>query len=223
MKTTLVVAVTLSATLGLTLSAQQRYTPARFEGGAPPGLAPMAVGGGQAIVELSVGASGRIDKVRTVRSTPPFTQLLLDTLVGWRFSPATEIPPGKDGKPDVPRHVASKVIVAAVYRAPVVQGPTQGEPPVNVATPSADVAFPSSMPEPLYPATAQFGGVVMIEARVNASGAVTNARVLSSAPPFDRPALAAASQWRFRPPRIGGSTESYAYLIFGFPQPVTTK
>ena len=223
MKIKLVVATTLSATLSLTLFAQPRYTPARFDGGSPPGLAPMAVGGGQSIVELSIGANGRIDNVRTVRSTPPFTQMLLDTLVGWHFSPATEIPVGKDGKPGAQREIPSKVIVASVYRAPVLQGPSQGEPPTNVAEPSADVAFPSSLAEPVFPPTAQSGGVVMIEARISASGAVTNARVISSAPPFDRPALAAARQWRFRPPRIGGSTESYAYLIFGFPQPVVTK
>jgi TonB family protein len=115
------------------------------------------------------------------------------------------------------------VIVAAVYRAPVLQGATQGERPQDVATPSADVAFPSVTAEPSFPADAQAGGVVMIEARLSPSGAVTTARVVKSAPPFDRPAMAAAQRWRFRPPRIGGSTESYAYLIFGFPQPVITK
>lgn len=224
MKTTLVsvaVTATLCATLVMTLSAQQRFTAARFAGGAPPGLSPQAVGGGQAIVELTVGPEGTIDKVRTVRSTPPFTQMLLDTLVGWRFTPATETPIGKGGTPEPTRDVPSKVIVAAVYRAPTLQGPTQGELPTELGAPSADVAFPVSIREPEFPPRARDGGVVMIEARLNASGAVTVARVISSAPPFDEPALAAARQWRFRPPRIGGSTESYAYLIFGFPQPIT--
>lgn len=223
MKIRLVVALVLSATLSWTLFAQQGYTPARLAGGSPPGLAPMAVGGGQAIVELTVGPGGSIDRARAVRSTPPFTQMLLDTLVGWHFTPATEIPIDKTGKPGPPRGVVSKVIVAAVYRAPVLQGATQGEQPVNVTTPSADVAFPSSIREPEFPPRAQFGAVVMIEARVGAGGAVTDVRVISSAPPFDQPALAAARLWRFRPARVGGSTDTYAYLIFGFPQPVVTK
>lgn len=218
---TILVAVALGATLVAALSAQQRYTPARLMSGAPPGLAPMAVGGGQAIVELTIDASGNVDKVRTVRSTPPFTQMLLDRVGGWRFAPATDDPIGRDDLPERRHTLASKVIVAAVYRAPALQGPTQGEHPVDVAAPSADVAFPSLTPEPVFPVDAQFGGVVMIEARVDASGAVTVARVIRSAPRFDGAALAAARQWRFRPARIGGRTESNAYLIFGFPQPIT--
>ena len=223
MKSTLVVAVTLGATLSLTLVAQPRYTPPRLAAGAPPGLAPMAIGGGQAILELSIDASGSVEKVRTLRSTPPFTQMLLDTVDRWSFAPATDHPIGRDDMPDSLRNVPSKVIVAAVYRAPALQGPTPGERPVDVAPPSADVAFPSVMPEPAFPANAQFGGVVMIEARVSASGVITVARVIRSAGPFDRAALSAVRQWRFRAPRIGGASESNAYLIFGFPQPVTSK
>ena len=205
MKTTLVVAATLSASLILTLSAQQRYTPARFAGGAPPGLAPMALGGGQAIVELTVSANGNIEKVRPVRTTPPFTQMLLDTLVGWRFTPATETPFSNDGYPGLPRDIPSKVIVAAVYRAPVLQGPSQGERPVDVAEPSADVTFPSSLREPDFPVRARDGGVVMVEVRVNSSGIVAASRVVASAPPFDQPALEAARQWRFRPSRVAAA------------------
>jgi TonB family protein len=81
------------------------------------------------------------------------------------------------------------------------------------------VAFPASVQEPVYPARADAGGVVLIEARVNASGAVTATRVIGSAPPFDQPALDAARRWRFRPAR---GADTYAYLIFGFPQPVVT-
>lgn len=223
MKNTLVVAMTLGATLSLTLLAQPRFTPARLAGGAPPGLAPMAVGGGQVILELSIDARGTVEKVRTLRSTPPFTQMLLDTVDHWSFVPATDHPIGRDDRPESLQNVPSKVIVAAFYRAPALQGPTQGEPPADVATPSADVPFPSVTAEAAFPPDAHSGGVVMIEARVSPGGAISTTRVVRSAPPFDRPALAAARQWRFRPPRIGGSTESYAYLIFGFPQPVTTK
>jgi TonB family protein len=158
-----------------------------------------------------------------VRSTPPFTQMLIDSVDGWRFAPATDDPIGRDDMPEGRRNVPAKVIVAAVYRAPTLVGPTQGQLPVDVAVPSADVAFPSLTPEPVFPPDAQFGGVVMIEALVSPAGAVTIARVIKSAPPFDRPALDAARRWRFRPPRIGGSTETYAYLIFGFPQPITVR
>jgi outer membrane biosynthesis protein TonB len=53
---------------------------------------------------------------------------------------------------------------------------------------------------------------------------VVEATALGSAPPFDAPALAAAKQWRFRPARINGrATATYVYLVFGFPEPITTK
>jgi len=188
MKTTLVVAVTLSATLSLTLFAQPSYTAARLSAGGPPGLQPLALGGGQAVLELSIDTRGSVVNVRTLRSTPPYTQMLLDSVGGWSFAPATDDPIGKDGKPEGRRNVPSKVIVAARYRAPALQGPTQGEPPRDVAAPSADVAFPALTAEPAFPADAQFGGVVMIEALVSPAGAVTVARVIKSALPFDRPA-----------------------------------
>lgn len=216
MKSTLV-----AVAFSVALAAPQTFTPPRLASGSAPGLAPMALGGGEVIAEISINAAGGVEKVRVVRSTPPFTQMLVDSVSGWSFTPATEDPIGKDGKPLGPRNVASKVIVAAVYRAPVLQGPSQGEHPTNVATPSADVAFPTSMRPPLYPPGASNAGVVMIEAHLSSSGAITETRVISSAPPFDQPALEAARQWRFTSPRIGGSTDTYAYLIFGFPQPVT--
>jgi TonB family protein len=225
MKATLVILVTLVAVVTLTAPAaaqQQPSTAARYVSGAPPGLAPMAVGGGQVIVELSITPFGSIERARALRSTPPFTQMVLDALNSWRFTAATDDPIGRDGKPEGPRNVASKVIVAAVYRPPALQGPTLGERPQNVAAAAAEVAFPTSMPEPVYPATAPFGGVVIVEARVSAAGAVTETRVVSPAAPFDQAALDAARQWRFRGAAVNGA-DTYAYLIFGFPQPITGR
>ena len=218
MKIGLVIIVVLSSTL----SAQQGYTPARYTSGASPALPALVVGGGEAFVEVTVGPSGRVEKVTPLRSTPPFTQALVGAVNGWRFTAATEAPIGADGRPQGARPAASKVLVAALFRAPALLGPTLGERPADVAPASADVAFPSSTREPPYPPRAARGGVVLIEARVDATGAVTDGRVIGSAPPFDQPALEAARQWRFRPPSVRGRTTSaYVYLIFGFPTPVT--
>ena len=191
--------------------------------GGLPGLAPLAVGGGEIVVEVSVAAGGQVEKIKPIRTTPPFTQMLIDRVSGWRFAPATEDPPGRDGKPTGRRPVASKVLVAALFRAPTLLTPTQGEPPTTVAAASTDVVYPSLMMEPSFPPVARFGGVVMIEARIGRSGNIIDAKVIASSPPFDEPALQAARQWRFFPGQIKDNAESYAYLIFGFPQPVTGK
>ena len=218
MKLSLVVIVVLATTL----SAQQTYTPPRYSSGPRPALPALVVGGGQAFVEVAISPSGAVEKVSPLRSTPPFTADLIDAVRSWRFAPAYEDAIGADGKRTGPRPVASKALVAALFRPPTLLTPTLGEKPVTVAAASADVAFPSSTREPPFPPQAAFGGVVLIEAMVDATGKVIETRVIGSAPPFDEPAVAAARQWRFRPARIRGRAAStYVYLIFGFPQPIT--
>ena len=217
-KTALVVAVVL----GTTLSAQQPYTPARFAGGPLPTLPALAVGGGEAIAEVTVRSDGSVQAIRPLRSTPPFTQSLIDAVTTWRFRPAVEDAIGNDGKPVGPKPVTSKVIVASMFRPPTLLTPTLGEAPVTVGAASADVAYPTGMQQPPYPPQALFGGVVMIEVLVDATGRPSEPRVAVSSPAFDRPALDAARQWTFRPALINGrAAATYAYLVFGFPQPIT--
>src|SRR5688572_14962120 len=157
-KTALVVAVVLVTTL----SAQPPYTPARYSGGPLPTLPALAVGGGEAIVEVTVRSDGSVQGIRPLRSTPPFTQSLIDAVTAWRFTPAVEDAIGTDGKP-AGKPVNSKVIVASLFRPPTLLTPTLGEPPATVGTASVDVAYPTAMRQPPYPPQALFGAVVMIE------------------------------------------------------------
>jgi TonB family protein len=206
------------------LAAQEPYAPARYARGAPPVLPVMTVGGGQAFLEVTIRSNGTVQSVRPIRSTPPFTQALSDAVAGWQFTPALENAIDADGKPVGPRNVPSKVMVASMFRAPTLLTPTLGEQPADVGAPSADVAYPSSTQEPPYPPRALAAGVVLIEASVDTSGQVANARVIASSPAFDQAALDAARRWRFKPARINGrAVSTYAYLVFGFPQPVTGR
>jgi len=221
MRSALVAAAVLLAT---PLYAQQPYKPARYTAGAPPALPALVVGPGQAFVELTVGPDGSVQKVTPLRSTPPFTQGLIDAVSTWRFTPALEDALGTDGKPEGPKPVASKILVASLFRAPTLVTPTLGEKTVAVGTPSAEVAYPSATNEPPYPPQAMSPGVVLVEVSIDGAGAVKDAKVIGSAPPFDQPALDAARKWRFRPARVKGhATATYAYLVFGFPQPITGR
>lgn len=220
MKATLVVACALGAALVAQL---QPYSPARYQGGGLPPLPVLAVGGGQAFVQLTIGPSGGVSEAIPLRSTPPFTTSVLDAVSGWQFSAAMQDKLDKEGKPEGPKPVPSKVLVAGVFRPPTLVTPTLGEAPKNVASAAADVAYPTAVRTPPFPPKAQASGVVLIEARVDESGKVSAAAVIGSAPPFDAPALEAAWQWRFRPARINGrATATYVYLLFGFPQPLTS-
>lgn len=61
---------------------------------------------------------------------------------------------------------------------------------------------------PAYPAQAQtdrIQGVVIIEAIIDASGSVANARILRSIPALDEAAVSAVSRWQFTPSIVNGA------------------
>lgn len=73
----------------------------------------------------------------------------------------------------------------------------------SVATPRKIVDVP-----PLYPEKARAAGitgVVIVEAGVDATGAVTSARILRGQPLLDEAALAAVRQWRYEPTLLAGA------------------
>src|SRR5262245_31029955 len=74
--------------LAAAVAAQGAFTPARFRSGALPDLPPLALGGGQVFVEASVSNAGRVTGVAPLRTTPPFTNLVVAAVRGWQFAPA---------------------------------------------------------------------------------------------------------------------------------------
>ena len=61
--------------------------------------------------------------------------------------------------------------------------------------------------EPTYPVTARHAGIegtVILEATIDASGAVQDVRVLRSIPLLDRAAMEAVARWRYTPTRLNG-------------------
>jgi len=65
---------------------------------------------------------------------------------------------------------------------------------------------------------------VLVEIRIDAEGRLADARVVRSLRPFDEAALSAVRQWTFRPANVRGKpVSSLAYVVFGFPLPVTGK
>jgi TonB family protein len=202
-------------------AAQGPWTPARYRGGEIPALPALAVGGGEVVLELTVGDDGRVSEVKPLRTTAPFAERLAARAAEWQFAPAEEEstePPARGGTP--PRQtVSSKVLVVGVYRPPVLRGPTLGQPPRDVGAPSSEVAFPQSTSTPRFPPSARGAGQVVIEARVEADGAVRDVKVLQARPPFETAALTALGQWSFRPAqRRGVSVPSFVYIVFGFPE-----
>ena len=224
MKASLAMAAALLAALTQGAPRPNEVSPARLITGAVPPLPISMVSGGQVFLELTVDFEGRVAGVKTLRSTPPLTGLVSEAVRGWRFEPSQR---NIESATDPIRFAfrmprLSSVFVGAVYRAPVLIGPTLGSAPTDAATPDVETPVPVTVGSPAFPPDAFCGGVVLVEVEMDATGAVCDARVLASAPPFDRASLDAARQFRFRPGRVDGvPAAAYAYLIFGFPQPIT--
>jgi TonB family protein len=197
----------VACTIGVVLSAQEAYSPARYQAGTLPGLSVVALGGGQVFLELAVGREGRVTAVTPLRTTPLFTDLVVDAVRDWQFLPADQ--------------ELRKVLVAAVFRPPALTGATLGEAPSDVASASEETAFPLTTSVPPFPLLAYRSGVVLLEVHVDRDGAAADATVIHSAPPFDDAARTAARQWSFRPARVQGTPVStLVYILFGFPIPV---
>jgi TonB family protein len=207
----------LAAILGasaLTISvlAQADIEPARFVDGSIPTVPVLMTAGGDVIVSASVAASGRVTAVDVTRSTPPFTDAVVQAVRTWRFTPALD----SDRKP-----MATHVLVDAMARPPSLNTPTVGTPPKDVAPADSRVPFPAQTQMPPYPVNARSEGTVVVEARVDATGHVVGVTTVRSSPPFDTAALNAARAWTFRPAQGAAVPPStYAYLVFVFRQPI---
>jgi len=199
-------------------------TPALYRSGSLPELSIMSteVGGGEVLLEVSVDTAGAVTAIKPLRETATFTERMVQTVRTWHFTPAEADVPAARRKPGGPatESVPSAVLVAGVFRRPSVIGVTLGEPIKDVAAASNDVPFPTSLVTPPFPPGTMSPGVVLVEVRIDASGAVTNANVRVPSPGFDAVALETARQWTFRAARPAGmSAPAVAYIVFGFPVP----
>lgn len=191
---------------------QPFFVPARYRSGQLPTQPPQVAGGGDVLLEVKVGIDGKVIRASTLRDTPPFTELLLESIRLWRFSPAE-----LEGD-----EVESSVLVAGLFRPPTLQGPTAGEPPQNVGSATDAIPVPYSTVPPEFPPAAVMDAVVLVEALVQSDGTVKQAHPVRSVAGFDDAATEAAVQWKFRPARQEGRpVDSLAYIVFGFRQPVT--
>ena len=179
--------------------------------------APTIAGGGEVLIEATVDRTGALTRPIILRGTPPYTQMVLDAALRWRFEPARVVGPDR-----VETTVEIPVAIGAVYRSPVLMNaPTIGEPPKDWSKPSGDVAYPTSMEMPNYPPQALDGGVVLLEVALNEAGGVTETRGIASTGGFESASREALARWRFRGASYRARpVPSTAYVLFGFRPPV---
>lgn len=70
-----------------------------------------------------------------------------------------------------------------------------------------------------YPPQALYGGQVLLDARIDTNGNLTDVRVVSGSAPFLEPSLDAVRTWSFSPARSSGRpVEARIGIVFEFPQ-----
>src|SRR5579872_4771071 len=94
---------------GALMSAQSGAEAARFMDGSIPRMPPLASAGGDVVLSVAVSSAGVVDSADVLRSTPPFTETLLEAVRTWKFAPA------RDAKR---RPLDSRVLVDAVVGSP---------------------------------------------------------------------------------------------------------
>jgi len=214
----------LVASGSASVSALGDFVAPRYVSGDLPAPPVLGVSGGDVFLEVIVGADGTVASIRTLRTTPPFTEATIEAVRGWSFTPATQlVPPSTEVTPPT-ELVSSPVFVAAMFAPPALEGPTLGEPPRDVQPASADVPMPISAKRAGYPPRALGDATVLVEATVDDAGVVSDSRIAVSSPAFDEAAIGAARTWSFRPARRDGrAITTRVYLIFAFQQPVTGR
>jgi TonB family protein len=214
----LAAAAAVVVAIGAQGAGTNQYRPPRLVDGpspAPPGQ--QIVGGGEVLLDLTVGTEGEVAGVGRLRVTPPYTDLVAEAVGSWRFSPAEVTTQDKKR-----RRVESHVLVAAVYRPPALEnGASLGEPPKDVAKPPEALPSPRELIAPPYPPTGRGDATVVLEIEIGPSGNPDAVRVIHSGGGFDSAAIQAAQAWSFAPAHLDArAVPAYAYVIMGLRAPI---
>src|SRR5476651_2310470 len=128
------------------VAAPDRFVPASYVSGELPAAPALAVSGGEVFLEVLVTNEGRVDSIRTLRTTPPFTDAVIAAVRRWQFRPARKLTPASAGEP-----LAAPVFVAAMFTPPALDGPTLGQPPQDIASASDETPLVIAASPVAYP------------------------------------------------------------------------
>jgi protein TonB len=174
----------------------------------------MLMAGAAAAILLVMMNSGAFSPAPPIRDTPPVAQAPPPD------SPPEPAAPGPEraDEPPAPRRAADREVDAPVAPARPDRAATAGrsrrdtpvdEPVERAVRVGGQIKPPTKIRnvQPIYPQIAQSArvqGIVVIEATIDPSGKVTEARVLRSIPLLDQAALDAVRKWEYEPTMLNG-------------------
>jgi TonB family protein len=174
---------------------------------------------GVVIIEATIDPLGNVSTARVLRGQPLLDQAALDAVKEWQFTPT------------MLNGAAIPVIMTVTVNftmsgprgsgsidqawAPWAPPPPPPPPPAQLVDGQAAVRVGGSIKppkklrdvRPVYPADAMAAnvqGVVILEATIDATGNVRNARVLRGQPLLDAAAVEAVNQWQYEPTLLNG-------------------
>ena len=154
---------------------------------------------GTVVLDVVVTDTGEVQKVEVRRDIACLTQLAVQAVEDWKFSPAT-----LEGKA-----IASRVPVAVTFRPPSpfadpVPFPaliSQSEAAIQAEFQPAEVIHAEF---PKYTVSTFAAGAVVLEVTLNEKGEAGEAKVLRDLPPFTDEAKDVVGEWRFMPAAYNG-------------------
>jgi protein TonB len=176
----------------------------------------MLMAGAAAAILLVMMNSGAFSPAPPIRDTPPVAQAPPPDSPP---EPAAAAPgPERADEPPAPRRAADREVYAPVAPARPDRAATAGrsrrdtpvdEPVERAVRVGGQIKPPTKIRnvQPIYPQIAQSArvqGIVVIEATIDPSGKVTEARVLRSIPLLDQAALDAVRKWEYEPTMLNG-------------------
>lgn len=131
-------------------------------------------------------------------------------LEGGEFAPAIE--------PGFENGMAGGVAGGIIHGISTAPPPPPPKAPAAVVRVGGDIAAPRLVRriEPEYPpiaVSAMIEGLVILEATVDATGRVTDTRVLRSHPVLEQAAINAVEQWRYEPLRLNGHAQPFILTV----------
>jgi TonB family protein len=172
----------------------------------PPAATPSA---GVVVLVAQPGASGDIQSLSVLAGPQPFLEASVAAVKKWKWTPAT----GERNSP---------VSVTLFYRARQILTSAPPNQFPDWGTLQSRPPLPQTIFDAGYPVNSVGEGVVILELRISAQGAVENVRVVQDIPSLTDVARRAVQGWRFTPAKKNGSPEVGAAIVaISFLRPIT--
>ena len=157
---------------------------------------------GMVSLVLRLDNSGKVQNVRVIQDTPPLTAAAQAAVLSWTFQGAQTKGSGVSGNLPLsvvfnPYNPGGAALTSGALTVPPIVTGDRGE---YVAPQIQTASYP------FYPTNSVVNGTVVLSVGVDASGHISNVKVVHGMQPLNNAAKTAAKRWGFQPATRAGQT-----------------